>query len=522
MDKVGVFLGLFYEDLPLSLRRALISVADKTSLATLAHTLHQQQIELIATGGTSKYLKQHNIPYIDVATLTGYPEILGGRVKTLHPKIHGAILAQREFNQAEIQQLDLALIDLVIVNLYPFAQTINRDDCNLAEAVEQIDIGGVALLRAAAKNFKDVTVICDPDDYTMLIEQLQNNEPLLEKTRQQLAAKAFQHTANYDSLIANYLSDTSAPALSAYVAQQNLRYGENPHQQAVLYYNQMTPGTGIAQAQLLQGKALSYNNLIDADAAWLAVNSLQATGCVIVKHATPCGAANAENQLEAYQKAFACDAQSAFGGIIAFNRELSALTAQAIIQQQFAEVIIAPHITTDALTILQQKSNLRVLAASLDYKNPWEIKSISGGIVAQTRDSFDDATQWSVATMTQPTASQLQDLNFAWTLVKHVKSNAILLAKDGQTLGIGTGQTSRVFSTEIALLKAKHAGLSVANAVLASDAFFPFADSVEIAAQAGIGAIIQPGGSKRDPEVIAKCNEYGIAMLFTHTRHFRH
>jgi phosphoribosylaminoimidazolecarboxamide formyltransferase/IMP cyclohydrolase len=525
------------------IKRALLSVSDKTNLVELAKILISKNIEILATGGTANLLKQHNISLTEVSDVTQFPEIMNGRVKTLHPKIHGGILARRGLDDLTLNQHDIQPIDLIIVNLYPFQNTINKPDTTLATAIENIDIGGPTMLRAAAKNHEYVTVIVDPADYLLVQTAITEHGDTDLATRRYLAQKTFTYTTAYDAAIANYLKKQCQQEDNPVSAQhqkdethilvcqpaQTLRYGENPHQQAMFYHldqASMANGT-LGHAQLLQGKPLSYNNMMDADAAWRCAQGLddKQAGCVIIKHATPCGVAQAENLLDAYQKAFATDSQSAFGGIIAVNCALDADTASTIIQQQFVEVIIAPKITPEAQAILKSKTNLRLLVCGHPQQTEQDIsyRSISGGLLMQETDQgIIDLTQFQVVSQRQPTPQEIADMHFAWRVVRFVKSNAIVFAANQQTLGIGTGQTSRVFSTEIAMLKAKAADLSLTGAAMASDAFFPFTDSVEIAAKAGITAVIQPGGSKRDPEVIAAADALGLAMIVTGKRHFLH
>lgn len=522
------------------IQRALLSVSDKSHLVEFAQKLIDQNIQILATGGTARLLKENNIPLTDVSDHTGFPEIMDGRVKTLHPKIHGGILARRGIDDHTLESHDIAPIDLVIVNLYPFSSTIAKPDCTLADAIENIDIGGPTMLRSAAKNHEYVTVIVDPSDYDIVAEEIKNRGDTSLATRRRLAQKTFAHTASYDRTIADYLhmqckaednpTTTEFPEqLSLHATKiQDLRYGENPHQAAAFYRdgNASSPNGTLGQATLIQGKPLSYNNIVDADAALRCAQGLDNNqpGCAIIKHATPCGVAQADNAETAYQKAFATDSQSAFGGIIAFNCTIDAATATAITSQQFAEVIIAPQIDDAALSVFAKKTNLRVLACgSPSHQTSNDIRSVSGGLLMQSRDlGHDDHTAFSIVTKRQPTPTELADMLFGWRVVQFVKSNAIVYTKDQQTLGIGTGQTSRVFSAEIAALKAKAANLSLDGAAVASDAFFPFADGVEIAANAGITAVIQPGGSKRDDEVIAKADELGLAMMMTGKRHFFH
>lgn len=525
----------------MTISRALISVSDKSNLIPLAQALQQLNIEILATGGTARQLQENGITITDVSAHTGFPEIMDGRVKTLHPKIHGGILARRGLDDETLEAHDISPIDLVVVNLYPFQQTIAKPGTDLATAIENIDIGGPTMLRSAAKNHEYVTVVVDPQDYQLIIDELSQSGDTQLYTRRYLAQKTFAHTAHYDTVIASYLAkqcsrednparqDFPEALTLSYQKSLSLRYGENPHQAAAFYRhdsNSTTNGT-LGQAQSLQGKPLSYNNMIDTDAALACVQGLDAKtpGCVIVKHATPCGVAQADTLNEAYQKAFATDSTSAFGGIIAFNQPLDAATAETIIDQQFAEVIIAPQIDKQAAAVLSTKKNLRVLSCGYlpsDY-DQLNLKSISGGLLVQSRDQLTfDKNACQVVTKRQPTATELEELFFAWRVVQFVKSNAIVYANNHMTLGIGTGQTSRVFSAQIAAIKAQQANLDLHGAVMASDAFFPFADGVEVAAKAGITAVIQPGGSKRDDEVIAAADKLGLAMVMTNVRHFLH
>lgn len=479
------------------IHNALISVADKTGIAKLSAELSTYGINLIATGGTADLLSQHKIPHSSVSDLTNFPEILDGRVKTLHPAIHGGILSRRNpTDETTLKQHGIHEIDLVIVNLYPFAETHH---------IEQIDVGGPTMLRAAAKNFEFVTALIDPQDYPQVLTEIKQYGNTLLETRRKLAVKVFQHLSAYDQMIANSLAQNVS-----------LRYGENPHQHASFI---MTSEDGFANCEQLSGKELSYNNYVDADAAWNCVNAFDAPACVIVKHATPCGAAVGKN---AYQRAFACDPQSAFGGIIAFNHCLDAKTAQQIIENQFVEVILAPDFEAAALDILKQKKNCRVL--KLKYSAPTNKKrSISGGELIQSADTkIITASDLTIVSAKKPNEDQVRDLLFAWNVVRFVKSNAIAYAKDGATLGIGSGQTSRIFAAEIGALKAEHAKLNLKNSVMASDAFFPFTDCIELAAKLGVSAIIQPGGSKADPEVIKAADEFDLILVFTHTRCFLH
>ncbi len=518
------------------IKRALLSVSDKTGIVALAEQLHALNIELLSTGGTAKLLAEAGLPVIEVSDHTGFPEMMAGRIKTLHPKIHGGLLGRRGTDDGIMAEHDIQPIDLVVVNLYPFEATVARDDCTLPEAIENIDIGGPTMLRAAAKNHADVTVLIDPSDYQRVIAQIKNNGATDDATRFDLALKTFEHTARYDGMIANYLGtiagDGSKIAFprtfnSQFIKKQDMRYGENPHQQAA-FYSEANPESGsIAAAVQLQGKELSYNNIADTDAALECVKAFtEQPACVIVKHANPCGVACADDLLTAYDRAFQTDPTSAFGGIIAFNRELDVTTAQAIIDRQFVEVIIAPSVAAGVAEIVGKKANVRLLicgALPLQAAKDLDFKRVTGGLLVQDRDiQLVTADQLKVVTKLAPDAAQLSDLLFAWRVAKYVKSNAIVYAKNQQTVGIGAGQMSRVVSSRIAGIKAEDAGLTVPGAVMASDAFFPFRDGLDAAAEAGIKAVIQPGGSMRDDEVIAAADEHGIAMVFTGMRHFRH
>ncbi len=511
-----------------SIKRALLSTSDKEGLVVFASELRRLGIEIIATGGTAAVLEKNNIPVIKIADITGFPEIMDGRVKTLHPKIHGGLLGRRGIDDATMQEHDILPIDLLVVNLYPFQQTIAKPGCRFEEAIEQIDIGGPTMLRAAAKNHRDVTVLVDPADYPSILLEIQSQGQTSPETRRRLAEKAFAHTATYDTAIVGYLmeaSSTDTPTLTL-KKKADLRYGENPHQSAASYITKMLPNS-LAEAEQKQGKPLSFNNLVDSDAALNAVRALDAKdpACVIVKHATPCGVAQGRSLEEAYLRALATDPISAFGGIIAFNQTLNAATAKTILEKQFAEVLLAPDFEPDALELLAKKTALRVLVcgSTPQQQNLKTFHSISGGLLIQDADQkIDDPKTFTIATKRKPSPEEMADLLFAWQVVRTVKSNAIVYAKGRQTLGIGTGQTSRVFSAKIAVLKAEEAGLSLEGAVMASDAFFPFADSIEVAATAGITAIIQPGGSKRDPEVIETADRLGLSMVMTGIRHFRH
>lgn len=521
------------------IKRALISVSDKTGVVDFARQLAQLGFELLSTGGTASLLAKENIAVTEVADHTGFPEMLDGRVKTLHPKIHGGILARRD-NAKHMNQLAaqaIGTIDLVCVNLYPFAATVAKQDCTLEDAIENIDIGGPAMVRSAAKNWRDVAIVTDSNDYTVIIDEIRKQSGLSEQTRFNLARKAFAHTAQYDGMIANYLTRiddknlSGIPDLQTFSQQynqswlkiQDLRYGENPHQQAA-FYRDLQPAEGsLAKYQQLQGKELSYNNIADADAAWEAVKSFTQPACVIVKHANPCGVAVASDTLTAYQLALATDTTSAFGGIIAFNREVDAATVEAV-TGQFLEVLLAPAFTDEAKVIIAAKKNVRVLEIPLSAgANQFELKRVGGGLLVQTPDRhYIDAGDLKVVTVRVPSEQEIKDLLFVWNVAKYVKSNAIVFGKNGQTYGIGAGQMSRVDSTRIAARKAQDAGFELNGACAASDAFFPFRDGVDVIAAQGIKAIIQPGGSVRDEEVIAAANEHGIAMVVTGMRHFRH
>ncbi|AZG71995.1 bifunctional phosphoribosylaminoimidazolecarboxamide formyltransferase/IMP cyclohydrolase [Shewanella livingstonensis] len=523
------------------IRRALLSVSDKTGILEFAQALHAQGVELLSTGGTAKLLADNNIPVMEVSDYTGHPEIMDGRVKTLHPKIHGGILARRGIDEIVMEQNAIKPIDLVAVNLYPFAETVAKPGCTLADAVENIDIGGPTMVRSTAKNHKDTTIVVNAKDYGRVIAEMQaNNGSTTLETRFDLAIAAFEHTAAYDGMIANYFG-TMVPAHSTdechddsafprtfnsqFVKKQDLRYGENSHQKAAFYVDPQIDEASVASAIQLQGKALSYNNIADTDSALECVKEFEGPACVIVKHANPCGVALGANLLEAYDRAFKTDPTSAFGGIIAFNQELDAQTAQAIVDRQFVEVIIAPKVSQAARDIIAAKANVRLLecgewntkTTNLDYKR------VNGGLLVQDRDQgMVDLADVKVVSKRQPTPEQLKDLMFCWKVAKFVKSNAIVYAKDGMTIGVGAGQMSRVYSAKIAGIKAADEGLVVENSVMASDAFFPFRDGIDAAAAAGISCIIQPGGSIRDEEIIAAADEHGMAMVFTGMRHFRH
>jgi phosphoribosylaminoimidazolecarboxamide formyltransferase / IMP cyclohydrolase len=516
-------------------RRALISVSDKSGLKEFALELTRRNIEIISTGGTSRLLAELGVAVREVSSYTGFPEIMAGRVKTLHPKIHGGLLGRRGIDDAAMALHHIEPIDLLVVNLYPFAQTVARPDCRYSEAVEHIDVGGPAMLRAAAKNHEFVAVVVDPADYVTILAELNEHGGATTLTmRSRLAAKAFAHTARYDTMVASFLSARHPdptqhfPATLPLVFEKihDLRYGENPHQQAAFYRNPALRGVSVATAHMLQGKELSFNNIADGDTAIECARQFDEPACVIVKHANPCGVALAQSPLEAYEGAYRTDPISAYGGIIAFNRELDASAAQAIVGCQFAEVIVAPSVSYAARTILGTRAAIRVLELG-DLRNAptteLEYRSVTGGLLAQTRDSGTiSATGLRVVTQRAPTHAEHADLMFAWRVCKFVKSNAIVYARERATVGVGAGQMSRVYSSRIAALKAADAKLSMQGAVMASDAYFPFRDAVDLAAEHGIRAVIQPGGSKRDDEVIAAADECGIAMVFTGMRHFRH
>jgi phosphoribosylaminoimidazolecarboxamide formyltransferase/IMP cyclohydrolase len=515
------------------IRQALLSVSDKTGIVDFARGLVALNVRLISTGGTAKLLQDSGVRVIEVADYTGFPEMLDGRVKTLHPKVHAGILARRDMpaHMTTLAQAGIGTIDLVAINLYPFSATVARPGCTLPEAIEHIDIGGPALVRSAAKNHDHVAVLTDPADYQAVLKELNAAGGALgAETRFRLAQKAFSHTAHYDGAISNYLTSIDAAGgrarfpgrLNLQLERvQPLRYGENPHQQAALYRDLEPAAGSLGTYQQLQGKELSYNNIADADAAWECVKGFEQPACVIVKHANPCGAALGGNLAEAYRKAHATDPTSAFGGIIAFNRELDAAAAQAL-AAQFAEVIIAPRVAPGAARVLAEKANLRVLTVPAGAGvNDYDFKRVGGGMLVQTPDSANSG-ELKVVTRKRPSEAQLGDLVFAWRVAHFVKSNAIVFGAGGQTLGVGAGQMSRVDSARIATLKAQDAGLSLKGSVVASDAFFPFRDGVDVVARAGAAAIIQPGGSVRDEEVIAAADEHGIAMVFTGVRHFRH
>jgi len=517
------------------IQQALLSVSDKTGLVEFARGLAGFGVALISTGGTAKLLQEAGLKVTEVADHTGFPEMLDGRVKTLHPKVHGGILARRDLpaHMAALGKAGIPTIDLVVVNLYPFSATVAKPGCTFAEAIENIDIGGPAMVRSAAKNHEHVAVVTDPADYEGVLKEMADAAGALgAPTRFRLAQKAFSHTAQYDGAISNYLTALEADGARGrfprrlnlqFERVQPMRYGENPHQEAA-FYRDLKPAPGsLGGYRQRQGKELSYNNIADADAAWECVKSFDQPACVIIKHANPCGAAVAGNLVEAYRNAFATDPTSAFGGIIAFNRELDGTAAQAV-TQQFVEVVIAPGYTREAAQALAGKTNVRVLEVSLaPGVNDFDLKRVGGGLLVQTPDAATvGAADLKVVTRVKPTAAQTADLLFAWRVAKHVKSNAIVFCGGGRTLGVGAGQMSRVDSARIASIKAENAGLPLKGSVVASDAFFPFRDGVDVVAKAGAIAVIQPGGSLRDEEVIAAADEHGIAMAFTGFRHFRH
>ncbi len=521
----------------MSIKRALISVSDKTGIVEFARALHGNGAELLSTGGTAKALHDAGIAVVEIADYTGFVEMLDGRVKTLHPKVHAGILARRDVaeHMRALEQAAIPTIDLVVVNLYPFSQTVARADCPLAEAIENIDIGGPTMLRAAAKNYQHVAVVTDPADYGALVDEMQRSGGSLTlRTRFALAKKTFSHTAAYDAAISNYLTALDDNDQRTRFPQrlnltfekiQDLRYGENPHQHAA-FYRDLAPVPGsLSNYRQLQGKELSYNNIADADAAWECVKTFDAPACVIVKHANPCGVAIGGDLLAAYQLAFATDPTSAFGGIIAFNQALDAITAEAV-SQQFAEVVIAPRIDVTALPALARKGNVRVLEVPLpgDHEaNAFNVSRVGGGVLVQTPDAARiGKADLRIVSKRQPSSQQIGDMLFSWRVAKFVKSNAIVFCREGRTLGVGAGQMSRIDSARIAAIKAQNAGLALTDSVVASDAFFPFRDGVDVIAKAGAAAIIQPGGSLRDDEVIAAADEQGTVMAFTGVRHFRH
>ena len=520
------------------IQQALISVSDKTGVLDFARALAAMNVKLLSTGGTAKLLADHGLQVTEVADYTGFPEMLDGRVKTLHPKVHGGILARRDFpaHRDALAQHAIPSGDMVIVNLYPFQQTVAKDQCSLEDAIENIDIGGPAMLRSSAKNHKDVVVICDPADYACVLEEIQSRQGEVSyETRFALAKKVFAHTAQYDGAITNYLSslgpEREHATRSAYpdtlnlhfTKVQDMRYGENPHQSAA-FYRDMAPVEGaLANYRQLQGKELSYNNIADADAAWECVKTFDGSACVIIKHANPCGVAVGANALEAYSKAFQTDPTSAFGGIIAFNCELDGKAAEEV-AKQFVEVLIAPSFTVDARKVFETKQNVRLLEIPLARAlNAHDMKRVGGGLLLQSSDAKNvQLAELKIVTKKQPTPQQLQDMMFAWRVAKFVKSNAIVFCGNGMTLGVGAGQMSRVDYARIASIKAQNAGLELAGSAVASDAFFPFRDGLDVVVAAGATCVIQPGGSMRDQEVIDAADEQGVVMALTGTRHFRH
>ncbi|MFZ4743994.1 MAG: bifunctional phosphoribosylaminoimidazolecarboxamide formyltransferase/IMP cyclohydrolase PurH [Betaproteobacteria bacterium] len=525
--------------------KALISVSDKTGVVELAQALHALKFELVSTGGTAKLLAEKGLPVTEVAQLTDFPEMLDGRVKTLHPKVHGGLLARRDLpeHMAALKAHDIQTIDVLVVNLYPFEATVAKPGCTLEDAIENIDIGGPAMVRSAAKNWKDVAVLTDASQYAGVIEELKMLGQVSAKTKFSLSVTAFNRISNYDAAISDYLSSYNlgdgsrseypAQTNGRFVKLQDLRYGENPHQTAA-FYRDLYPAPGaLVTAVQLQGKELSYNNIADADAAWECVKSFSEAACVIVKHANPCGVAIGANALEAYSKAFQTDPTSAFGGIIAFNCPVDAAAAEQV-SKQFVEVLMAPSYSAQALEIFKAKANVRVLQIALPQfkvggtafeqgRNAQDIKRVGSGLLIQTADNHElQLADLKVVTQTQPTPAQLQDLLFAWKVAKFVKSNAIVFCANGMTMGVGAGQMSRLDSARIASIKATHAGLSLQNTVVASDAFFPFRDGLDVVVDAGANCVIQPGGSMRDADVIAAADERGVAMVFSGVRHFRH
>ncbi|PXF64477.1 bifunctional phosphoribosylaminoimidazolecarboxamide formyltransferase/IMP cyclohydrolase [Kangiella spongicola] len=514
-------------------KRALISVSDKTGVVEFAKRISAKGVEILSTGGTAKLLRDNDITVTDVADYTGFPEMMDGRVKTLHPKVHGAILGRRGMDDSVMAEHDIIGIDMVVVNLYPFESTIAKSDSTLEDAIENIDIGGPTMVRSAAKNHQDVTIVVENEDFDQVAQQIEEKGAVDRDIRFRLAAKAFAHTARYDAAISNYLGVQAAqensefpPTYSVqYKKAQDMRYGENPHQNSAFYVEHDPQEASVSTAKQLQGKALSYNNIADTDAALECVKSFEQPACVIVKHANPCGVAIADTIGQAYDLAFATDPTSAFGGIIAFNRELDAETAKAIVERQFVEVIIAPSINNDAKSIVAEKKNVRLLeCGQWEQAVPsYDYKRVNGGLLIQDRDLgmvFDDDLR--IVTKRQPSEEEMRDLLFSWKVAKFVKSNAIVYCKNGQTIGVGAGQMSRVYSAKIAGIKAADENLEVRGSVMASDAFFPFRDGIDAAAKAGITAVIQPGGSIRDDEVIEAANENDMAMVFTGMRHFRH
>ncbi len=524
------------------IRRALISVSDKTGIVEFAQALVERGVDILSTGGTARLLAEQGIAVTEVSDYTGFPEMMDGRVKTLHPKVHGGVLGRRGQDDDVMEKHGINPIDMVVVNLYPFAETVAKDGCTLADAVENIDIGGPTMVRSAAKNHKDVTIVVNASDYDRVIAEMDaNDKSLTLETRFDLAIAAFEHTAAYDGMIANYFG-TMVPSYGEnkegdeeskfprtfnqqFEKKQDMRYGENSHQAAAFYVEANPQEASVSTARQIQGKALSYNNIADTDAALECVKEFNEPACVIVKHANPCGVALGKDILEAYNRAYQTDPTSAFGGIIAFNQELDAETATAIVERQFVEVIIAPSVSTEAIEVVAAKKNVRLLECGewSTKTTGFDVKRVNGGLLVQERDqgmvSLDDLK---VVSKRQPTEEELKDALFCWKVAKYVKSNAIVYAKGDMTIGVGAGQMSRVYSAKIAGIKAADEGLEVAGSVMASDAFFPFRDGIDAAAEAGIKCVIQPGGSMRDDEVIAAADEHGMAMIFTGMRHFRH
>jgi len=518
-----------------TITRALISVSDKNGVVEFARDLAQDGVEILSTGGTARLLRENGVEVLEVGDYTGFPEMMDGRVKTLHPKIHGGILGRRGTDDEVMDEHGIGRIDLVAVNLYPFQQAVADPDCSLENAIENIDIGGPTMIRAAAKNHRDVAVVVDPHDYGRIVQEMRSsNGEVSAATCYELAVKTFEHTAQYDGAIANHLgtidsdgsrSDFPRTINLQFRQTQGMRYGENPHQKAAFFVEEDISESSIATAHQLQGKELSYNNIGDTDAALECVKQFEeAPACVIVKHANPCGVAFGDNLLEAYDRAYQTDPESAFGGIIAFNGELDGETAQAIVDRQFVEVIIAPTVSAEAIEAVSAKKNVRLLACgewAAEALHRLDFKRVNGGLLVQDAD-LQLLNDTKVVSERQPTEDEMRDLLFSWRVAKFVKSNAIVYGRDGMTIGVGAGQMSRVNSARIAGIKAEHAGLEVKGSVMASDAFFPFRDGIDNAAEAGIAAVIQPGGSMRDEEAIAAANEHGMAMVFTGMRHFRH
>lgn len=518
----------------LPIKRALISVSDKSGIVDFAQALQTQGVEILSTGGTYKLLRENNINAVEVSEYTGFPEMMDGRVKTLHPKVHGGILARRGQDDAVMAEHDIDAIDMVIVNLYPFEETVANPNCSLEDAIENIDIGGPTMVRAAAKNNAFVNIVVNASDYASILEEMQaNNGATCQATRFDLAIKAYEHTAAYDGAIANYFghkvpggNDNFSRTFNAQFSKtQDMRYGENSHQNSAFYVEKNPPAGSISTAQQLQGKELSYNNIADTDAALECVKQFSQPACVIVKHANPCGVAIADDIQTAYDLAFQTDTESAFGGIIAFNRELDGATAEAICDRQFVEVIIAPTVSQAAIEVVTAKKNVRLLACGewSESQVDYDLKRVNGGLLVQDRDlGVITEADLKIVSQRQPSEDEIRDLLFTWKVAKFVKSNAIVYGHGGRTIGVGAGQMSRINSARIAGIKAEHAGLEVKGSVMASDAFFPFRDGIDNAAQAGIACVIQPGGSIRDDEVIAAADEAGMAMVFTGMRHFRH